>query len=250
METRKIIEYLDNLLEIKKINDASINGLQVEGSANIKKIAGAVDLSLATIEQCITKKAELLIVHHGLFWKNSIFTLTGINKKRIELLLKHNINLYAAHLPLDLHSKYGNNITICKLLKLQKIQSFGEYNNIKIGYCGELKKTMAFDDFLKYYKTKISDYNAFINGCAKVKKICIVSGGGAGLFNECLLYDADTFITGEQNYTICNFAKENKINIIFGGHYNTEIFGAREIIKHLKNKFRLQAEFIDCPSSI
>ena len=246
---KEITESLDAELQTAKIQDYSLNGLQVEGKDKIKKISFAVDLSLKTIEKCIENKSDMIIVHHGIFWKNSPVSITGIHKTRIKSLLYNGISLYASHLPLDLHPKYGNNISICKLLKLSGIESFGNYNGVTIGFYGYLRSKIIFKKFIELFQKNICPPNHIIQSCEFAYKIGIVSGGGAGLFNECKKLEIDTFITGEQNYTVQNFAVEEKINIIFGGHYNTEIFGVKSIMSFVRKKFpNVALEFIDIPS--
>lgn len=250
MERIKLLKYIDKLLNIKKINDSSVNGLQIEGAENIKILCGAVDASLKTIEEAAQMKAEMLIVHHGIFWKNNPLVVSGFHKKRIKTALDANLNLYAAHLPLDLHPVCGNNIQICNILGLKNIKPFGNYNGVNIGFYGELSGKIKFNDFNTFYNKKIGRPNAVVKACGFVKKIGVVSGGGSGLFHECAELDIDTFITGEQNYTALNHALESGINIIFGGHYNTEVYGVRALLNMVHEKFKLKTYFIDIPSDI
>ncbi len=246
---KDLVFCLDNELNIIKISDYSINGLQVEGKEKVNKISFAVDLSLETIKKCAENKSDMIIVHHGIFWKNSQITITGIHKERIKNLLDNRISVYAAHLPLDLHPKYGNNAAICNLLNLKQIKSFGNYNGIMIGFYGNLTEKTELDKFIKLFEKKICKPNHIIKSNNFVKKIGVVSGGGAGLFYECSSLGIDTFVTGEQNYTVQNFAEEQKINIIFGGHYNTEIYGVKSLMNFIKKRYPgIKMEFIDIPS--
>ncbi|HPG31751.1 MAG TPA: Nif3-like dinuclear metal center hexameric protein [bacterium] len=249
LKLKDITDSLDVELQTEKIQDYSLNGLQVEGKEKISKISFAVDLSLKTIEKCIKNKSDMIIVHHGIFWKNSPIAVTGMHKTRIKYLLDNGISVYASHLPLDLHPVYGNNVSICRLLKLTRIEKFGNYNGVTIGFCGYLRSKMKFEKFVGMVKRNVCQPNHIIQSCESAYKIGVVSGGGSGLFGECKKIGIDTFITGEQNYTVQNFAVEEKINIIFGGHYNTEIFGVKSIMNFIKKKFpAISLEFIDIPS--
>jgi dinuclear metal center YbgI/SA1388 family protein len=247
---KNIVGFLDELLEIEKISDYSLNGLQVEGKSKVEKIGFSVDLSLETIKKCVETNTNMIVVHHGIFWKNSPVLIKGLHKKRFKLLLENDISVYAAHLPLDLHKNYGNNIQICKKLNLKNISTFGNYNGIDIAYCGTLSKTMKFSSFCNFYQKQISLPSHVIESSETVKKIGVVSGGGASVFPECEKLGIDTFITGEQNYTIQNFAIESGINVIFGGHYNTEVFGVQALQKLISKKYNINTVFFDVPTAL
>ncbi len=250
----KIQSFLKKLLDPNTISDISLNGIQVENDGKeIKKIAFAVDASIASIEKAVKNECTLLIVHHGFFWGTPI-PITGIFKQRIKLLLENNIGVIAYHLPLDLHADYGNNIMILKkILKTSyDISPFGQYHKNLIGWQANLKKAIFIKEILNNLEISIDDksikYLSF--GKKEIKKIAVVSGGGSSCFNEAVNKNIDLFITGDQDHTLFHSAKENKINILFAGHYYTEIFGIKAIQKVIEKKFKIETCFLDIPTGL
>ncbi|MDD3627723.1 MAG: Nif3-like dinuclear metal center hexameric protein, partial [bacterium] len=227
MELFKLTGYLDKYLRISEISDSSQNGLQVEKQGSVKSIGLAVDASESTFKLALQKNVDMIIVHHGLFWGHP-FLITELNYKRISLLVKNNIGLYASHLPLDMHPKVGNNAQIAKKLNLKKVKEFGEYHGNYIGMIGDLGRSLSFNDFLKQLKVLFkSDFIPYHFGKKTIKKVGIVSGGGASMLKDAVDYKADVFITGEISHGNYHSILEYKINLITGGHYFTETFGVK-----------------------
>ncbi len=250
----KIQSFLKELLDPNNISDIAINGIQVENDGSkINKIAFAVDASIISIEQTILKKCNLLIVHHGFFWGNQQ-PITGVLKNRIKLLLDNNIGLIAYHLPLDMHSQYGNNIIILKkvIKKLSYYSPFGMYHNNYIGWQTNLKKPMFIEEISKNLDISLNDntfkYLAF--GNKEIRKIGVVSGGAASCFNDAINNKIDLFITGDRDHTLYHSAKENKINLLFAGHYFTETFGIKTLQKVIEKKFDVYTCFLDLPTNL
>src|SRR6056297_1096696 len=190
----EIIKYCREYLQVGEFEDYCVNGLQVEGKPEIKKIITGVSLSQKLIREVIREKGDMLMVHHGIFGKEIGATprIEGYVKGRIKLLLENEINLAGFHLPLDAHPEIGNNISLAKNLGLKNLKSFG------IGFIGEPEKEMKFNDLAEFFNNKYS-FNSFIisAGPETIKKVGIVSGGAADDFKEALKNGADTFVTGE-----------------------------------------------------
>ena len=179
---------------------------------------------------------------------NGLKYITNSNYKRIKYLIENNLSLYVAHLPLDMHNKYGNNAQLANLLKLDNLKAFGHHNGKAIGFMGEVNTTLENIKSLLQsngMKTKSLDF-----GPIEIKRIAIVSGGASNDTFQAIAAGVDLFITGESVHHIHHLAKENNINVIFGGHYETEIWGVKALMPLLKEKFNVEVEFIDVPTII
>lgn len=211
--------------------DSSCNSLQVENNGKIIKIGFAVDACLETFQKARDVGGQMLVVHHGMIWEG-LKHIKGDYYKKIKFLLDNNIALYVAHLPLDKHEKYGNNIQIANILKLKEIKPFGFYNGVQIGFSGETETTLNLvKEILKEkgMRTISLDF-----GSQDIKKIAIVSGRGSKEVFQASAIKADLYITGEPLHFVYHFAKENQLNVIFGGHYETEVFGVKALMPLLK----------------
>ncbi len=249
VKINEVKRFLDNELRIKKIPDDSRNGLQVKCKSEIKKIGFGVDGCLSTFEKAKKAKVDLLVVHHGIFWRPQKYK--GLTKKRKNFLKKNNISLYAIHLPLDRHYKYGNNIGLAKILDLRKIKMFGIHHGFKTGYKGEFSKSKTLNQIAnilnKELKTKC---RVFSFGKKTVKSIGIISGAGALSIEEAVKEKLDCFLVGEINLNDYNRAKDYKLSMIVGGHYATEIVGLKLLMPIIKEKFNIQTMFIDNPAEV
>ncbi|MEF3280670.1 MAG: Nif3-like dinuclear metal center hexameric protein [Elusimicrobiota bacterium] len=245
MKRDKLITFLNNYLKANEIKDSSQNGLQVEGKDEIKKILFGVSYSSKLVEKAIQEKAEMIILHHGILWNKPI-RICGIFKKRVEPLIKNEINLAAYHLPLDIHPKIGNNISILKIFNIKHFENFGDYNGIKIGFIGKLPKKISLEEIANKIKKEINKNAIFINyGKKLIEKIAVVSGGGTNFFEEAVIKGADIFITGEGDEKAYELAREYRSNFVSAGHYRTEVFGIKELSKIISKKFKIKTLFIE-----
>jgi len=251
MEKLSVIQsYLDDELRINQISDACANGLEVDGKENIEKIVFMVDASEEGFRYALDKNADMVIVHHGLFFGN-IKKINGSLYKRIKILVNNNISLYAAHLPLDIHPIFGNNVQIANILGLKNIRqiTIGNYTDLLV--IGELEYDTSLSSFLDLIRQKINpDPQVLSFGNKKISKVGIISGSGSEAIEITAQYGADLFLTGEPKLSAYHIAKESAINIVFAGHYYTEVFGLKSLMENLIQKFNISAEFIDIPTSI
>ncbi|MBU1204965.1 MAG: Nif3-like dinuclear metal center hexameric protein [Nanoarchaeota archaeon] len=244
---KEVVDFLDNELCISEIEDKSNNGLQVSGVKDVNKIAFAVDACLEVFEKA--KDFDMIIVHHGISWDDSLKYLTGINYSRVKFLVDNNISLYAAHLPLDRHKVYGNNAQFCRIFGFSNIREFGDYNGQVIGFSAE--KEISLKDFVNEINKKLNTKcKVFDFGKNKIKKIGVVSGGGSSILNEAIEKELDCFVTGEVQHQSYQLAKEGNINLIAAGHYATETLGVKALMKLIKGKFDVDVKFIDAPSGL
>ncbi|MBU0470464.1 MAG: Nif3-like dinuclear metal center hexameric protein [Nanoarchaeota archaeon] len=244
---KQIAEFLNKELNINNIEDSSCNGLQVENEGEITKIGFAVDACQETFEKAFKAKCNLLVVHHGLIW-DSLKHLKGSTYHNIKYLITNNLALYASHLPLDLHEKYGNNVQLANLLQLKDLRAFGFYHDKAIGFSG------STDTTLEKIKKKLQNQGmktlSLDFGPKEIKKVAIISGGGAKEVYQAVAIGADLYITGEPLHFVHHFAKENNINVIFSGHYETEVWGVKALMPLLQEKFKVKVEFIDVPTIV
>jgi len=247
---KQITSFLDNWLNISEIEDRSLNGLQVGGKSEVYKIGVAVDASMETFQKALQQKCDMIIVHHGLLWKD-VTSVSGTLYNRIKYLMQTGMSFYAAHLPLDKHNEVGNNIQICKLLDLKNLKEFGLHNGVKLGFSGELESEISFEVFVELINKRLDTQSKFLNfGPKTIKKVGVVSGGGSRDYDEARNEKIDCYITGEMSNSTYHFAKENNINVIAAGHYKTEVFGVKALASLIEERFGVETVFIDVPTGI
>jgi dinuclear metal center YbgI/SA1388 family protein len=244
----QLVRYLDGYLKIASIPDSSLNGLQVEGRARIRRAAFAVDASLETIRAAARAGAGILIVHHGLFWGRGE-RITGVMRKRIGALVESDLSLYAAHLPLDCHEEVGNNVEIARLLGLELGEKFADYHGVLIGFTARAKTPVARGALVRTVeKTLRCRVERLDFGPARIRRVGIVSGGAAEYAAEAKTLGCDAFITGETSHSAYHSAKEARINVIYAGHYASETVGVKALARHLRRKFGIDCRFIPAPT--
>ena len=244
----KIVSFCENYLKVRQFDDHCVNGLQVEGAAEVGKIVTAVSLSSKLIEAALRKHAQMLMVHHGLFEKqlSKPPRITGYLKGRMQQLLENDLNLCGFHLPLDAHPEIGNNISLCRLLGIEK-----DRKPYDIGFIGGLKKETSFWDFVGQVNNKLGvKAYALGSGPSQVKKVAVVSGGASPWFEGAVEQGADTFLCGDISEPIMRMAEELHANFINAGHYNTEKLGIQNLGKLVARKFKVEVEFVDIPCEI
>jgi dinuclear metal center YbgI/SA1388 family protein len=241
-----IVRFLNREVKIKSIKDGSINGLQVKASSEIGKVGLATDACMDVFEKAKKLKCDLVIVHHGLFWKKQQKDMIFLIKKKVEFLKKNKISVYAAHLPLDKHLKHGNNSNLLRMLNVRPKEIFGE-----VGYLGYFEKYREVNSIVKELERKLkTKCKVWKFGKAKIKKIAIVSGYGATSIAEAVKKNVDLFIVGEASHGSYLSAKDGKLSMIIAGHYKTETFGVKALGNLLEKKFNLKTVFIDNPTGM
>jgi dinuclear metal center YbgI/SA1388 family protein len=237
--------YLDNLLKIAYFKDYGPNGLQIEGESTISRIVTGVSADLETIQAAVKNEAQVLIVHHGLFWERESGLITGVRKEKIQLLLENGMSLIAYHLPLDAHSEYGNNWKAAQDMNWKNLEPFGVVNGIPIGVKGAIAKIPreALKQKLEVYYNHPA-YYAF-GGKSDIESCALISGGAHKNLKDAITAGVDCFITGSHDEPIWSMAKEEKINFFALGHSATERVGPKALAEHLHATFALPCEFID-----
>jgi dinuclear metal center YbgI/SA1388 family protein len=245
---RNITGFLNKTLRVRKIRDASVNGLQVRSrkSGTIRKVGFAVDACTSTFEKAKNLGVDLLVVHHGIKWRPQKDRDLEIG--RAAYLKRSNIALYAAHLPLDLHEEYGNNIQLLRILDAQGPKKFGRYHGIKIGYAGMFRKAVSLDAVASVLSKELrTDCRAFRFGKDRVRSIGIISGGGGSILKEACALSLDCFLVGEIDLAVYNAAKDCGMSLLVAGHYATETVGVRALMPLIRDTFGVETVFIDDP---
>jgi len=245
-----IVAYCDQTLRTTEIGDydGAVNGLQVENSGHVTRIAATVDASLATVKMAIAAKADLLIVHHGLFWSKT-HPWTGKRHELIRLLVENNLAVYSSHLPLDAHPKLGNNAQLAMALGLKNLKPFFPSHGQDIGLRTHHKISRAALAKKLELATGVKP-TLLPGGKDSCEHIGIVTGGAGGDLKTAAAAGVDTFITGEGPHWTFALAEEMGINVFYGGHYATETFGVKALAAVLSKKFKLPWLFLDHPTGL
>ncbi|MEM9775247.1 MAG: Nif3-like dinuclear metal center hexameric protein [Chloroflexota bacterium] len=250
MNLHKLVEYLDSYLKIAEINDYGPQGLQVESdNQDVHKIALAVDSAQAVIEAAAEWGADILLAHHGIYWGGTQ-KVAGPFGQRVRAFIKNDMSLYGAHLPLDAHPEIGNNAILGQMMGLNDVTWWGNAKGTPIGVCGNVQPILLKDLEAKINSLLGTSSRVLGHGPNTVKRLAIVSGGGAGMVEEAAAMGADTFITGETSHSNYWLASDFGVNVIFGGHYATETVGVKALGEHLVEKFGVETQFFDFPTQM
>ena len=250
MQRDRIINFINGYLDSENIKDASQNGLQVEGRAEVKKIAFGVSASLELFKRAAASGADMVIVHHGLLWGRSV-PVKGPFRKKLETLLDNGITLAAWHLPLDKHRTVGNNAQILKFLGAGNLKPFGTYDGETIGFKGAFARPKTIAGVINTLRDKLSaDILSFNFGTRNIKTLGVVSGGAARMFGQAIADGLDLYITGEASEFVQETAREHGANFISAGHYNTEKPGVWALESLVRAKFKVKTEFINVPNPV
>jgi len=245
-----VVRHCDRLLRTEAVGDynGAVNGLQVANAGTVTRIAAAVDASLATVKLAIAAKADLMIVHHGLFWSPA-HPWTGKKYELIRLLVENNLAVYSSHLPLDAHPKLGNNALLCAALGLKKLRPFFVSHGQPIGFQAHTRISRA-ELAVKLARATGAQPRIISGGDKICRRIGVVTGGAGGDLKLAAEEGVDTFITGEGPHWTYALAEELGINVFYGGHYATETFGVKALAAHLSKKFKVPWKFIDHPTGL
>ena len=252
MELKAFEQWFAEKLQLEYFcsTDSSLNGMQVgRTGSDVRTAAFAVDASLETFTRAVNAKADILVVHHGLFWGRPL-AVTGSHFSRIKYLIENDLALFAAHLPLDAHPEVGNNACIAGELGLQSVRPFGEYHGQMIGCKGMLSDAMSVSEVLQQLGWDDGEVTVLPFGPDKLLRGGIVSGGAAGSVYEAIDEALDFFITGEMSHQVYHYCLESGITMIAGGHYRTEVYGVRKLAESVERETGIQTLYIDVPTGL
>ena len=244
--SQQLLQTFDRLLQPERFRDYGPNGLQVEGKGEVRRIVSGVTASRALIEAAIASGADAVFVHHGLFWRGQDGRVTGWMKQRLALLLAHDINLFAYHLPLDAHPELGNNAQLGQRLGLQAQGRFGEQD---LGFIGARSDGGEFADaqaLAVHLEQVLNRSVARVDGLrGAIKKVAWCTGGAQGYFEAAIAAGADAFITGEISEPQAHYARESGVSFFACGHHATERYGAPAVAAHVAAELGIEHRFID-----
>lgn len=245
-----IAAYLDDLLETSTTPDYSpaLNGLQLDARGPVRRVAAAVDLSRRTIEGAVAAEANLLVVHHGMFWGGAQ-RLVGAAYERVRLLVEHDIAVYSSHIPLDRHAEVGNNVLLARELGLEPAAGFGQFKGITIGVQGECEMPTAalVERASTFARTHGGQVVATSHDAERITKrwaVCTGGSASAETIREAMDAGVDTFIVGEGPHHTAVEAEEQGIVIVYAGHYATETLGVQALARRLEERYALPWSFI------
>ncbi len=236
-------DYIGSLLEVGRFRDYCPNGLQVEGKAEVHRIATGVTASQRLLDEATAWGADAILVHHGYFWRNEDAAITGIKKRRVAHLLQHDVNLLAYHLPLDAHAELGNNAQLARQLGLVEQGRFGEQD---IACYGELAHVQSLDQFSAHIATVLQRPPQVIGeGGQSIRRIAWCTGAAQGYFEAAVALGVDAFLTGEISEQNVHVAHETGVAFVAAGHHATERYGVQALGQHLAKRFGIEHRFFD-----
>lgn len=246
-----IVAYLDELLEPGRYSDYGPNGLQVPGADEVRTVVTGVSANRALIETAVALDADLLLVHHGLFWGGKQTGIDHLMAGRLRPLFKHDVSLVAYHLPLDGHTEVGNNALIADALELTGRHPFATHGGAPLGIAGSLPgEGLEPDAFAQLVGRFCQPPIAFLHGPERIRTVGVVSGGAGDDVHEAAALGLDAFITGEAEERSQAAAEEEGIHFLAAGHHATERFGVRRLGDLLAHQFGIDHKFVDIENPV
>ena len=246
-----IIQWCDSTLKSHEFKDYAPNGLQIEGKTEVNKIVCAVTASQTAIDAAIAQGADLLLVHHGYFWKGEAYPITGMRGKRIKSLIQHDISLVGYHLPLDSHPTLGNNAAIADLLELQNIEALDPTERHPIGNIGYLKSAMSPEAFKAFVSERLG-FDAIHLPCDKstIQKVGFCTGGAQDYIAKAALQNCDAYISGEVSERTFYEAAELSVHYYACGHHATVKYGVQRLAKAISEQFNIEYSYFELNNPI
>jgi dinuclear metal center YbgI/SA1388 family protein len=243
MTREELGRLFESWLESARFRDYCPNGLQVEGRDSVRKLVCGVTASLALIEAAVEARADAILVHHGLFWKGDDMRLTGAKKRRVELLMKNDISLYAYHLPLDAHPEMGNNAALARQLGFAITGRFAEQD---IGFLGELPQAMPAGEVARLVGERLGRAPMLVGDAARsVRKVAWCTGGAQGYFEQAIAAGCELYLSGEISEQTTHVARESGVPYIAAGHHATERYGVHAVGERLAKETDIEVRFIE-----
>ena len=246
-----IIQWCDQTLKSPEFKDYAPNGLQIEGKTEVRKILAAVTASQDAIDAAIRENADLLLVHHGYFWKGEAYPITGMRGKRIKSLIQHDISLLAYHLPLDSHPSLGNNAAIADLLELERIETLDPSERHPIGNIGYLNQPMPVEEFKTFVSEKLKfDVTHLPADKTMIEKVGFCTGGAQDYIVKAAEQGCDAYISGEVSERTFYEAKELGVHYFACGHHATERYGVQRLGQAISEQFDIEYVYFELNNPI
>jgi dinuclear metal center YbgI/SA1388 family protein len=245
-----LLEEAERFLGAARIADYCPNGLQVEGRPQVRRIVSGVTASQALLDAAVEADADVVLVHHGYFWKGENPCVVGMKQRRLKTLLNNDISLLAYHLPLDLHPQVGNNVQLAEQLGITVEGPLDPDNAKVVGLVGSLDEPMSARDFARRVQEVLNREPLLVEGSQMIRRIGWCTGGGQGYIDQAIAAGVDLYLTGEASEQTVHSARENDISFIAAGHHATERYGVQALGEYLAKRFALEHLFIDCPNPV
>lgn len=247
----ELVRYLDDLLQASRGRDYCPNGLQVEGRPRIRRLTTGVSACHELFAAACERRADAVLVHHGIFWKGDSPVLTGLQYRRVRELMLGELNLIAYHLPLDRHPDLGNNALAARELGLTDLEPFAFHDGEPTGFRGRFREPIPTEELVRRTRNVYArEPLVFRSGPDPVRHLAIVSGAAQRDFYGAIDAGLDAFLTGEVSEWVMNVAREAGVHYLSAGHYATERIGVRRLGEHLAERFGLDVEFIDVENPV
>jgi len=251
VEIGRIVNYCDQLLQSGRFRDYCPNGLQVEGRVQVRRMLTGVTACQALLDEAVAWRADLLLVHHGYFWKGEAAPVTGIKQRRLKTLLCADINLLAYHLPLDAHPEYGNNACLAKLLGIEVQGGLEPENPLSVGNIGVLSQPESLEAFGSRVHAALGRVPQLISGGDHpIRRVAWCTGAADRMIEQARALGADAFLSGEISEPVVHFAREAGIHYIAAGHHATERYGVQALGAHLAHRFGIEHRFADIDNPV
>ena len=248
MQRAELETYLNQYLDVARYRDYCPNGLQVEGRAEVRMIVTGVTASLALLRAAFGRGADAVLVHHGYFWRGEDPRITGTRRERITLLLKHDLSLFAFHLPLDAHAEIGNNIQLAHKLELPYAGRFGEQD---LGAHGEFGEPVTLGELARRCAERLGRAPLIIGDETKrVRRVAWCTGAAQGYLEDAVRLGVDAYISGEISEQTVHLARESGVAFLAAGHHATERYGVQALGEHLAARFGIAHEFVDIANPV
>ncbi len=248
MKLTELLDYTGQLLQVERFRDYCPNGLQVAGRAEIGTIVSGVSASMALLESAADAGADMVLVHHGYFWKNEEPCVTGIKRARLKFLLERDINLVAYHLPLDAHQELGNNARLARVLDIAIEGWFGEQS---IAAYGSLPRPVSLETFGRTVAHSLHREPLIVgNANAEIRRVAWCTGAAQDALEQAVALGVDAFLTGEVSERTVHLARESGVAFIAAGHHATERYGVQSLGEHLANRYGISHRYIEIDNPV
>ncbi|MBS0370019.1 MAG: Nif3-like dinuclear metal center hexameric protein [Proteobacteria bacterium] len=248
MDRAELQRYLDTLLNVGIFKDYCPNGLQVEGRAEVHRVVCGVTASQALLDAAVAKGADMVLVHHGYFWRGEDGRITGMRKRRLATLLNNDINLFAYHLPLDAHAELGNNAQLGKLMGWHADGRFGEQD---LGWTGSLSHETSLTALARQAAARLGREPLVLGDAERtIRRVAWCTGGAQGYFEQAIATGVDCFISGEVSEQTTHLARESGVAYLAVGHHASERYGVQALGRHLAETFGVEAEFVEVDNPV
>ncbi len=251
VEAEKLVKFTDALLHVD-VRDGCPNGLQVEGNPSVQKLVTGVSASRMLLEEAIAAGADMILVHHGYFWRHDPLVVTGRHYQKLKLLLTHEVSLLAYHLPLDYHDEYGNNAQLARLMSWQVAGRMASNAGIAIGMHGYLSEPQTVSAFAAALSNTLKHEPLVITNDTQrmIKTLAWCTGAAGDDIHYAIKQGVDCFVTGEISERIVHVAREADIVVVAAGHHATERYGVMALGDYLAHRFGISHQYIEVSSPV